>query len=64
MAHRRPGVVRELPWLLLLALIGLLTLGWQAAVVNVAVLLAVVLGFRVWARRRYGVGGNRAAEAP
>ena len=49
---------RQLPATVVLALVGLVTLGWQAAVVNVVVLTVVVLGFRAWARRRYGVGDN------
>ncbi|WP_336028505.1 hypothetical protein [Geodermatophilus sp. FMUSA9-8] len=50
-------LAKELPWIAFLALVGLVTLGWQAAVVNVVLLLVVVLGFRAWARRRYGVRG-------
>ncbi|MGY1591811.1 hypothetical protein ACI79D_07535 [Geodermatophilus sp. SYSU D00708] len=51
-------LVKELPLLLLAGLLGLLTWGWQGAVVHVALLLVVVLGFRAWARRRF-LGGGR-----
>jgi hypothetical protein len=53
--------VKELPWLLFVWLIGLFTLGWQVAFINAAVLLIFILGFRVWARRRYGVDSERPA---
>ena len=52
-------LAKELPLFAGIFLVGLLTLGWQVGVVNVALLLMVVLGFRVWARRRYGLGGPR-----
>ena len=51
-------LLKELPWLVLLGLIGLVTLGWEAAVINVVLVLVVVLGFRAWARRHYGAGGE------
>ncbi|MGY1651186.1 hypothetical protein [Geodermatophilus sp. SYSU D01119] len=44
-------LAKQLPGFVFLALVGLVTLGWQAAVVNVVLLLVVVLGFRAWARR-------------
>ena len=54
-------LVKELPLLGLMFLIGLLTLGWEAGLINVALLLIVVLGFRTWARRRYGLASPRRA---
>lgn len=57
-------LVKEIPLLLLMGLIGLFTLGWQVAFLNVALVLVVVLGFRTWARRRYGVGSQRGNAGP
>jgi hypothetical protein len=54
-------LVKELPLLGFAFLIGLLALGWQAGLINVAALLIVVLGFRTWARRRYGLTSRRGA---
>ncbi|MGY1620922.1 hypothetical protein ACI789_01850 [Geodermatophilus sp. SYSU D00965] len=44
--------------LLLAGLLGLPTWGRQGAVVHVALLPVVVLGFRAWARRCF-LGGGR-----
>jgi hypothetical protein len=55
-------VVKELPLLLLVGLIGLFTLGWQAAFINMALLLIAVLLFRAWARRRYVTGTQSPSE--
>jgi hypothetical protein len=54
-------LVKELPLLGFVFLIGLLTLGWKAGLINVVLLLIVVLGFRSWARRRYGLTSPRRA---
>ena len=57
-------LVTEVPLLAFAFLIGLLTLGWQAGLINVAVLLIVVLGFRTWARRRHDLTSTRRAPGP
>jgi hypothetical protein len=53
-------LVRELPLLVLAFLVGLFMLGWRAGLINVALLLIVILGYRAWARRRYGLGSKPA----
>lgn len=55
---------KELPLLLIMFVVGLLTLGWQAGLINVALLLVVVLGFRAWARRRYNLTGTGPSTGP
>jgi hypothetical protein len=42
------ALLKELPLLSFAALLGLLTLGWQAALINVVLLLVVVFSFRAW----------------
>jgi hypothetical protein len=59
--QRRFGVplsrtlLQELPWLLGLFLLGFLLQGWLWGLVSAAVLLVVMLAFRAWARRHYGI---------
>lgn len=54
-------LAKEVPLLLIMFIIGFLTLGWQAGLINVALLLIVILGFRAWARRRYNLTGSHPA---
>jgi hypothetical protein len=51
----RRTTLLTLPEMLTAFLIGLLFDGWLRGVVIAAVLLAVVLVVRIWARRRYGI---------
>ena len=55
-------VFRELPMALALLVLGGLLISWTWGVVSAVVLLAVVLVYRWWARRRYGVTGERPAD--
>ena len=57
-------LIREVPLLGLMFLVGLFTLGWRAGLINVALLLIVIFGFRAWARRRYGLSSKSAATGP
>lgn len=52
-------VLLTLPEMLTAFLVGLLFDGWLRGLVIAAVLLAVVLVVRVWARRRYGITSER-----
>ena len=55
-------VLLTLPEMLTAFLIGLLFEGWLHGVVLAAALLAVVLVFRVWARRSYGITTERPSQ--
>ena len=52
-------MLKTLPEMVSVFLSGLLFQGWLWGVVTAAVLLAVVLAFRAWARRRYGITTER-----
>lgn len=56
----RRTVLLTLPEMLTAFLVGLLFDGWLHGVVLAAVLLAVVLVVRVWARRRHGITTERS----
>ncbi len=68
-AHRRFRVplrrtlLETLPEMVSVFLIGLLLQGWLWGVASAAVLLAVVLVFRAWARRRYGITTERPPQS-
>jgi hypothetical protein len=55
-------VLQTLPGMVALFLVSLLMQGWLWGLVSAAVLLAVVLTFRVWARRRYGITTERPSQ--
>jgi hypothetical protein len=59
----RRTVLETLPEMVSVFLIGLLFQGWLWGVVSAAVLLAVVLVFRAWARRRYGITTERPPQS-
>ena len=59
----RRTVLVTLPGMVSVFLIGLLIQGWRWGVVTAAVLLAVVLIFRAWARRRFGVTTERPPQS-
>lgn len=52
-------LLQTLPGIVALFLLGLLLQGWLWGLVCAAVLLAVVLAFRAWARRCYGITTER-----
>ena len=52
-------VLQALPGMLALFVIGLLLQGWLWNLISAAVLLAVILIFLAWARRRYGIPTER-----
>jgi hypothetical protein len=51
-------ILRELPVIALIFLLGYLFQGWIWGAVSAALFLSVILVFRVWARRHYGISGN------
>ncbi|WP_143087242.1 hypothetical protein [Geodermatophilus ruber] len=55
-------VMQTLAGMVVLFVIGLLLQGWLWGLVSAAILLAVVLIFRVWARRRYGITTSRPPQ--
>jgi hypothetical protein len=55
-------VLQTLPGMVALFLVSLLMQGWVWGLVSAAVLLAVVLTFRAWARRRYGITTERPPQ--
>jgi hypothetical protein len=59
----RRTMLLTLPEMVSVFLIGLLFQGWLYGVVTAAVLLAVVLVFRAWARRRYGITTERPPQS-
>ncbi len=59
----RRTMLLALPEMLTAFLVGLLFDGWLYGVVLAAVLLAVVLLIRVWARRRYGITTERPPQS-
>jgi len=55
-------VLQTLPGMVVLFVIGLLLQGWLWGLISAAILLAVVLIFRAWARRRYGIVTSRSPQ--
>jgi hypothetical protein len=51
-------ILRELPVTALVFLLGYLFQGWIWGAVSAALFLSVILAFRVWARRHYGISDN------
>lgn len=52
-------LLQTLPAMAALFLVGLVLQGWVWGLVTAAALLGVVLAFRAWARRRYGITSKR-----
>lgn len=49
-------LLKQSPLLLTVAAVFLVSFGWRSALATVVLLLCVILLFRGWARRRYGLG--------
>lgn len=56
-------LLQTFPGMVAIFLVSLLMQGWLWGLVSAAVLLAVVLSFRVWARRRYGITTERPSQS-
>ena len=56
------GVLQELPWMAALFLLNLLLQDWVWGAISAGALLVVMLLFRAWARRRYGITTRQEPE--
>jgi hypothetical protein len=56
-------LLQTFPGMVALFLVSLLMQGWLWGLVSAAVLLAVVVTFRVWTRRRYGITTERPSQS-